>query len=110
MSTPSQIGAIGEKELAQLGGEPQVQLRTTLGLRVVDRVVGFDAHEAKVGEVMLTTKVKSQILKDAELLREGHFQTYTWHFYRSPVTGKIGPNPDVAAALTRVGIRIELHK
>jgi filamentous hemagglutinin len=33
----------------------------------------------------------------------------TWHFYRSPFTGRIGPSAALAQALLDAGITIVLH-
>jgi hypothetical protein len=69
------------------------------------------AHESKVGYVPLTDFVKKQILKDAELMNdaESGVEAVKWHFYRSAITGKIGPSQPLLDFLTEHGIEYVIH-
>ena len=98
------LGKIGEAALNRTGGKPQVRLRTSLGPRVVDKVRNRIGREAKVGRVALTSRIRGQIAKDAELLRTQMSKGYEWHFYRGR-TG-IGPTAPLRDALDNAGIKI----
>ncbi|WP_143709233.1 hypothetical protein [[Flexibacter] sp. ATCC 35208] len=74
-------------------------LGTSLGARYVD-VIPIGTHiqaakinfEVKVGLQEFSGNVANQIAKDEELLALGKVEEITWVFFRSPVTGKIGPS------------------
>lgn len=66
--------------------------RLNMGGRFVDQLADGVAHESKVGYTSLRKRVKTQILKDAELVSRGKVDDAVWHFYRSNATGKIGPS------------------
>lgn len=67
------------------------------------------AHESKVGYTTLTKFVRSQVNKDAFLLREGKVDNITWHFFISPTTGMGGPSIPLKNELERAGIAIQYH-
>jgi filamentous hemagglutinin len=46
---------------------------------------------------------------DTELLSTGIIKSSVWHFFQSPVTGKIGPTGPLAQALKNAGIKIVIH-
>jgi RHS repeat-associated protein len=102
-------GTVGEAELRQLGGQSQVRFATSLGDRIVDQLVDDAAHESKVGYQALRSKIAAQVAKDLELLRTGQVEAVYWHFYRSPVTGKIGPSNPLQRALGAAGIKVIVH-
>ena len=102
-------GKLGEAALKALGGESQVAFRTSVGRRVVDQLVNGIAHESKVGYASLTKGIAGQIAKDAELMASGEIRGATWHFFRSSVTGKIGPSAPLRQALGDAGIGIVMH-
>ncbi|MDO4712205.1 MAG: hypothetical protein Q4A75_09520, partial [Peptostreptococcaceae bacterium] len=72
-------------------------MKTSLGMRYLD---GLDnnriAHEAKTGYVTFRYELERQILKDAELFREGYVEGVVWHFYRSAYA-KANGKPDIGA-------------
>lgn len=106
-------GKAGEQYLAATLGSTQTQVffRTSLGRRFVDVLDSSGvAHESKVGAVTLTALVRSQILKDAELIRTGQVQDVIWHFYRSGVTREVGPNQSVINFLNQNGIRYVIEQ
>ncbi|MGB3124251.1 MAG: filamentous hemagglutinin N-terminal domain-containing protein [Pseudomonas sp.] len=109
----SEIGAtgkIGEDLLRPLGGQSQVTFQTTQGARVVDQLApGNMAHESKVGYTSLDANTALQVAKDAELLRRGLVNGVTWNFFKSPVTGRVGPAAALEKALTEAGIKIKVH-
>ena len=66
--------------------------------------------DAKVGYTSLTKKfIGKQIQKDALLLKEGTIKGSQWHFFRSPVTGKIGATKPLLKELNRDGFKIIIH-
>lgn len=106
-------GVVGEDYLRLLGGRSQVCIRTPLGLRHIDQLIGTVAHESKVGRMKFDVKIQRQVSKDRALLqglgRGAQVNAVAWHFFRSPVTGKIGPVPELRAALQRAGITVIEH-
>lgn len=103
-------GKLGEEALKKLGGTSQFYMETSLGVRFIDQLVdGVAAHESKVGYASLTKFVRSQIAKDAELLGSGMLESSTWHFFRSPITGKVGPSGPLMKELHKNGISIVIH-
>jgi len=62
------------------------------------------AYEAKSGYTSYNQRVTLQVLKDAELLTEGTFERGKWHFFRSPVSGRIGPSRPLIDALRNAGM------
>lgn len=87
-------GNEGEEELLRIyGGKKHAYRKTTLGRRFIDVLDSNNiAHESKVGYTTLTSFVKKQILKDAELIRTGEIDGACWHFFTSGITGKGGPS------------------
>lgn len=68
------------------------------------------AHESKVGYTSLTKKfIGKQIQKDAWLIDNGRIVESHWHFFRSPVTGKIGATKPLLKKLNRDGFKIKIH-
>lgn len=59
---------------------------------------------------MLTNRIKTQIQKDAELMKTKEIDGATWHFYESPVTGKGGPSTPLKDELIKNDIKVEIHK
>ncbi|HBO33786.1 MAG TPA: hypothetical protein DD636_03465 [Anaerolineaceae bacterium] len=86
-------GQIGEKYLQDnFGGVSQKYFPKNLGKRYVDIYANRIAMESKVGYVPLTNSSKMQVLKDYFLLQNNRVQGVEWYFFKSPVTGKIGPS------------------
>jgi RHS repeat-associated protein len=102
-------GKIGENALKTFGGESQVFLPTTKGGRIIDQLIAGVANESKVGRTSLTRAIASQVSMDTELLSTGIIKSSVWHFFQSPVTGKIGPTGPLAQALKNAGIKIVIH-
>ena len=102
-------GKIGEDALARLGGRPHAYFMTSQGARFVDRLVSGIAHESKVGAASLTEFVSRQVAKDVELMAEGRIDGAVWHFFRSPITGEIGPSAPLYELLEQNGIGIVIH-
>ena len=102
-------GKIGEDALKALGGKSQVYFRTTQGGRYVNQLVNGIANESKVGYQSLTPTISRQIAKDVELINSGRIQGSTWHFFRSPVTGAVGPSQPLLNALQQNGINVVIH-
>lgn len=104
-------GAEGEEELKQLvGGKSQKHFSTSIGGRFVDQYSNNIAHEAKVGYVPLTKRIRTQVEKDAELMRNGDIEGAHWHFFRSGVTGKIGPSAPLRNLLEEHGIKYTIYE
>lgn len=102
-------GALGEAELAKLGGQSQTYFNTWYGPRFIDQLVNAVAHESKVGYTSLTREIARQIGKDWYLMRAGKVESVVWHFYRSPITGRIGISGRLRDALEAAGIIIQIH-
>jgi hypothetical protein len=95
-------GDWGEARLDQVlrgaGIKPSKKLRTNLGTRSPDRTLNRIIHEAKGGfNVKLEGKLRTQILKDAELLRKGKVRGVHWHFFQ-------GAQPEILRFLEQNGI------
>jgi hypothetical protein len=106
-SAPAQLGKWGEArlalDLAEKGEKPAKAFKTTLGKRYVDRLVDGIAHEAKAGiNVQLTSSIKTQVLKDAELIATGQLDGAVWHFYQ-------GASQELLDFLTANGIQYVVH-
>jgi hypothetical protein len=113
-STYSKIGStgkVGEDALKLLGGESQVYIKTSKGGRYVDQLVNGVANESKVGYTSLTKGISTQIAKDAEIVKNGTggVQSSVWHFFGSPVTGKVGGSQPLLDELARQGIKTVNH-
>lgn len=103
-------GKVGEEALKKLGGESQKTFKTSQGTRRVDQFSKGVAHESKVGYQSSTNRIKTQIQKDAELIKTKKISGATWHFYQSPVTGKGGPSKPLMDELKKNDIKVEIHE
>lgn len=81
---------------------------TSLGKRFIGVLVRGRAIEMKVGRVSNTSFVRNQALKDAELTRTAGsgVESAVWHFYPSPVTGRVGPTAALRSYLEGLGIKV----
>jgi RHS repeat-associated protein len=103
-------GKAGEKYLANLvGGKSQVYFKTSSGGRYIDQLANGIAFESKDGYTSLTSRVKTQILKDAELIKKGQINGAEWNFFRSADTGKIGASKQLLQFLEQNGIKYKIH-
>ncbi len=103
-------GKAGEEYLANLvGGKSQVYFKTSQGGRYIDQLAGDIAYESKVGYTTLTDFVKKQILKDAELIKQGSIKGANWNFFMSDVTGKVGASKPLLDFLKQHGITYTIH-
>ena len=104
-------GTEGEEELARLVvGKSQQYQKTSLGGRYIDQLSADNiAHESKVGYTTLTKRIRTQILKDAELINTGRIEGAHWHFFTSGVTGKGGASQPLLDFLTENGISYTIH-
>ncbi len=105
------VGKTGEDILASLGGAGQVRVPTSLGTRIIDRIVGVLAYEVKTGWVELTPTIRRQAMKDAEIVRMGgtakhDIQQCVWLFVTNPYTGKQGCAPELRKFLEGLGIQV----
>ena len=111
-TTKSAIGAtakVGEDALKTLGGKSNVFFKTDLGARYVDQLANNIANESKVGYQSLTPRIGMQVAKDAALLEGGEVKGVAWHFFRSPVTGKMGASQPLLNTLMDEGFEIVRH-
>lgn len=67
------------------------------------------AYEAKVGYTCLSERIKTQILKDAWLLKNGYVNDVVWEFFKSDITGRIGATQQLKDFLTANGISYIIH-
>jgi RHS repeat-associated protein len=107
------IGTLGEIALGKIVGGASRLLHTSLGDRIVDRLVSISgfivANEAKTGYMRLTSEIATQIAKDAELLQTKQVNQVVWHFFANPTTGGIGAEQRVLNELTKNGIQYQIH-
>jgi hypothetical protein len=101
------LGKWGETRLRQVlnetGKKPSKPSKTSLSYRFPDRVFNRIAHESKGGlNVKLTSKIRTQILKDADLIRITKFKAVHWHFFQ-------GAQPDVLKFLEENGIGYTIY-
>jgi hypothetical protein len=59
----------------------------------------------KVGRVTAGADIRSEISRDAYLLRNGQLQDYMWVFAKSGVTGNQGASATVLRLLDQAGIK-----
>jgi hypothetical protein len=107
ISQSKKLGEWGETRLRMFlnsrGYKPTQPYMTSLGKRTPDYIVDGVAHESKAGvNVKLTEVIKNQILKDAELLREGEVKGVVWHFWQ-------GADGSVLDFLNQHGIPYIIH-
>jgi hypothetical protein len=103
-------GATGENYLCRITGGIKKGLKTVSDKwRWIDAFVNGIAHEGKVGYVNATRFVRNQIIKDVELREASRIKGVVWHFFRSGITGKIGPSPQLRKLLIEAGIKIKMH-
>lgn len=110
--SPNVIGELGEGWMGSKVGGVRKYFRTGLGGRIIDRWVELDraGFEAKVGYKSLTMEIRTQIAKDAWLLKNKIASEYTWYFYRSPVTGLAGASQPLLDELAKAGIKFVIMK
>jgi RHS repeat-associated protein len=101
------LGDWGEARLSNLFGgkgiKPKSPFDTSFGKRYVDRLVDGVAYESKAGyNVKLTSTIKDQIAKDAELVRTNVVKRSEWHFWN-------GAQRSVLDALKGAGIKAVVH-
>jgi hypothetical protein len=87
------LGQWGEAWLSHVlrgaGIKSSNPLKTSLTFRFIDRIVNKIAHEAKAGlNVKLNDKIRTQILKDKDIIKTKQAHGAHWHFFR-------GAQPDV---------------
>jgi RHS repeat-associated protein len=105
-----------KEEIDAPPNQEQPRINTSQGPRKLDAYNPETdaAAEAKSGRVHLNESTWKQIDKDGELLKTGGseeypIKSYEWHFWRSPYTGLVGPDADVAEKLLEHGIKIVIH-
>jgi hypothetical protein len=86
-SAPEEMGRWGEARLKLVlsgrGFKPRSPFKTGLTRRYIDRIVDDVAHEAKAGvNVGLTSEIRVQALKDAELIAKKRIRGAHWHFFQ----------------------------
>ncbi len=92
------------------GGSTQKTFNTSMGGRRVDNLTSSGiAQESKVGYNSLTDSVKTQALKDVELLGKNQINGIEWHFFKSGTTGKVGPSGPLKDYLEGLGIKVIIH-
>ncbi|MFB9955789.1 DUF6531 domain-containing protein [Cellulomonas denverensis] len=92
-----------------IGGQTEQYRSTSLGGRFYDILRGTQAFEIKTGRISLTSSIRQQVMKDAQLLQSQEVTSVTWVFYRSAQTGQIGPTAPLRALLERSGITVVIR-
>ena len=113
LTTPSfSTGAAGEAYIRGVtGGETGDGIMTSQGMRYPDVVDDTAMTEVKVGYVNYSQQVLTQISKDSEIVEnqlEG-IQSGDWQFLQSSVTGGVGADPRVLAALDEAGLSYTIN-
>lgn len=108
-------GQTGEQALAiSHPGESQKYFQTLVngvkGGRYIDQYSNGVAYEAKVGYTCLSQRIKTQILKDAYLMKNGDVTAVVWEFFRSDITGRVGASKELLNFLTENGIHYIIHQ
>jgi hypothetical protein len=111
-------GGDAEAYLTKLypGAQTQVRFETAVGsgatrFRIIDVLDQGVANESKMGYTELSDLVRSQISKDAWLVKNNpNIKDVVWHFFRSGNTGKVGAAPEVLQALQQNGIKYVIHQ
>jgi len=70
---------------------------------------GIKGIEVKVGRVSNVSSIRQEMTNDAALLNDGTHDEQEWEFFRSPLTGKLGPTGSVAWRLLKQGVTIKIH-
>lgn len=83
--------------------------RRVTDIEAPDTAGGMEGHEVKTGRISYVRAIRQEVANDRDLLSSGHYSSMTWHFYRSPFTGKIGATPGLAKKLLAAGIGIVVH-
>lgn len=107
---PFMTGRDGEIYLEGKMGGTKKAFDTSRRKRIVDVYANGVAHESKVGYTANRAFVSTQVLKDAELLEKGVIDSAHWHFFRSGITGKIGPSKSLAKLLDDNHIKFTVYK
>jgi len=66
------------------------------------------ANEVKTGDGRLDSRVQLQIDKDRKLLDDGLVDDYTWNFFPSGRSNRLGPDPDLLAMLKSKGLKVKV--
>lgn len=78
-------------------------------IRYPDAVVDKVAMEAKNGYVKMSSRIRKQIEKDAELIRRGEVDAAEWHFFPSGRSDSIGADKEVLDLLDYYNITYTFH-
>lgn len=79
--------------------------------RIVDDFVDdglVRVNEVKTGDGRLDTRAQTQINKDAYLVANGDVDDYTWNFFPSGRSDRVGPDADLLAELKAKGIAVKV--
>lgn len=91
------------------GSRSEVFQGTVRGGRFIDVLLRSGrALEIKTGRIGLRMSIVNQVRKDVLIRRNTEF-TPEWHFFRSSVTGKIGPTRGLERLLRRHQIPYKIH-
>ncbi|HUY56151.1 MAG TPA: polymorphic toxin-type HINT domain-containing protein [Candidatus Nanopelagicaceae bacterium] len=106
-------GAAAETYLRYITGGRSVRLVALVNgqpeVRVIDSLTASGAaYESKLGRIGLDSFIRNKIAKDVYLRSSGQINGATWVFFRSPITGAIGPTRGLRALLVSSGIDIKL--
>ena len=84
-------------------------INTPYGKRIIDSFSNNTAREAKYGYQGLSQFIRTEINKDAWLLKNGYVKKVEWHFYVSKVTSKGGPSAPLLNELLKNGFKVFYH-
>ncbi len=108
-------GREAEEHVRSLTGGKAKRLDAVVGTgkyRIVDDFtddgVLRTANEVKTGDGRLDSRSQLQIDKDRKLLDDGLVDDYTWNFFPSGRSNRVGPEPALLAELKAKGLKVKV--
>lgn len=65
-------------------------------------------NEVKTGDGRYDPKMQTQVAKDAFLKGNGDVNVYTWNFFPSARSNRVGPDPELLKQLKAHGIKVKV--
>lgn len=92
------------------GQERRIATKETGHWRLIDAMDRYGvAHQTYIGPKHTAKDVTDQMLKDAELIRDGKLNGVVWHFFRRTGDADSGPSPSLRSQLESRGIMVVVH-
>ncbi len=102
---------IGEREWPSMTENSETALGGVRRTDVVKiRQNYLEGIESKVGETDLTRPVRQELARDYWLRKSGVYDRIRWEFTPSEITGKVGPTPELAEKIEKLGFDIRINE